>query len=111
MSLQVYISLRGNPDADDDESGRWMDFWAAFQTQQRLTNPSDPTLSEAEEADQIRLLIEDKHRVHRLREELDRLMPNRKERNARELRQAMNKIERELKRILGNQVKYTPEPA
>lgn len=111
MSLEIYIEGIECTDPEEDEEGYWRNFWAAYSEQNRLTNPPDPTLSESEEANQIQLLIQDRNRVHRQREKFDRLIPLHKERNARELRIAMNEIERKLKKILGNQVRYTPEPA
>ena len=111
MSLEIFIEAQRSTDPEGDEAGFWRDFWQMHSVLNRITNPPDPTLSEAEEASQIRLLIQDRNRVHQQRESLDRLMPRHKERNARELRIAMNEIERKLKKILGNQVRYTPEPA
>lgn len=106
MSLQVENNDRYAVEVCGQDE--WLNFWEVASTSMSGYEFAHP---DEEKGRQVEELIQDANRIRRQTAELDRLMPSHKERNASELRQAMNEIERKIKKILGNQVKYTPEPA
>ena len=97
----IGVELYGAPET--------LDFWDVCQESMGgydfFTDQDDAT-----KADELDALIADKNRITRQASELATLLPKRAETNLAEYREALDEIERKVKKLMGKQVNYTKTP-